>query len=189
MLFSIVENIALELKPSLPSGLLAGLVTTTLLESNSKTKRLPRAKNLSDDICDQMPEVLVLPDDKNAFMLFFVENSSSFTEVKADKVGSVETEVDLVVWWNTKKLDTTRNNFIATVVKNMPNVIAPLDNAKMIKITYKGQSKENVFDRWTLEEEKHQFLMAPYDYFVLKYKIQYLAVWDCVTEINEIQPC
>lgn len=190
MLFSIVEQIALDLKPKIPGlGLIAGLVTTTLLESDKKVKRLPRAANLSDDECNAREQVLVLPDGKNTAMIFFVEGTTVFEEVKADKCARVKSEVDLVCWWNTKRLDTTRDNFIATMIKSMPATITPLQNAKMIQIRYRGQSSENVFDKWTLEEERNQFLMLPYDFFVLKYDVSYLSTWDCVTDINEIAPC
>lgn len=185
----IVEKIAEGLAAIPIVSLSAGLVTSQLLEVDDKTRVFPKAFNYSK-LKAGVPElVLVLPDSKERLILYWESLSVDFND---SRMHEYTCQARLVGWYNTKKLDPSeRSNLVSYLVSKIPSTVAPSKAVSCVQVKFKGEESRssNPFGKWTMDEQKNQFLMHPYNWFALNFQIRFINTIGCYDPIQIVETC
>jgi hypothetical protein len=96
--------------------------------------------------------------------------------------------LQLVCWCNLPKINqsyTNANPVMANIIKNMPKTLANTDYLTKIRIYFDNYEKdEGIFDPYTYDEGQFQYLIFPYDWFVLNYNVFFSVAKDCPVDVT-----
>lgn len=128
----------------------------------------------------------LLPDSRFMSVLFF-EDQGTVLLARDQKDFSFQSNMILVGWLNKKKLGKTSCSIsalaIASILDKFPTNYFNSSPYTRILIQVEGElPKTNaIFSKYTMDEEKLQFLMHPYDYFALSINVKFTIPKACLT--------
>lgn len=185
----IIEKIAEGLASIPIVSLSAGLVTSQILEVDNTRRVFPKAFSYSK-LKDNLPElVLVFPDSKERLILYWESLAEDFND---STVHQYTCQVRLVGWYDTRKLNPSeRSNLISYLVSKVPTTVAPSKAVASVQVKFKGEEirSSNPFSKWSMDEQKNQFLMHPYNWFALKFQIRFINTIGCYDPIQIVETC
>ena len=162
-----------------------GLLKILTKNQYGEVGRFPVSVNRAKSSCENGDYISLLPDSS--------EKAISFVQIQNNTVSEsfgfydIETTLRIVVWVNFDKINqlmVDTDTLMMDLIKNIPfRIPNTLDLAK-IRTEFIGAGKENVWNQFSLKEETKQFLMLPYEFFTLDYKVYYSFRKECIDNIN-----
>ena len=156
-------------------------------ESGAESKsvgRYPVSINRNKTACENGDYINLLPDGRDGAISFIQTQSTNITE--SFGFYDIDTVLRIVVWCNMDKINTDlvdTDLLKMAVIKAIPFRLP--DNGVMCKMKTQliSAGKENVWGQFTITEEDRQFLMLPYDFFTVDYRVNYSINKACLDEI------
>jgi len=140
-------------------------------------------------LCDSSTYTDLVPDSSKMSILYFEDGGSEVIE-SGCKYTDMETSLKLVCWLNLKRINVDYTDALDIKLNLINNIPASIDNTDWVtKIRVMFGSEEvksaDIFSEYTYDEAEHQYLIYPYDYFALNYRIKYSIPMDsdCLTDI------
>lgn len=131
------------------------------------------------------------PDSRESAITFF-ENETTGLISRQGRFLKYSTSVRLICWLNSAKLDTCgdeTSNVINNLVKMISNYKGKdIKGLNILESTPRRIVKENVFSRYTFNENQRQYLMPPFDAFAIDITFVYLFNTNCPPAICKINP-
>ncbi len=168
-----------------------GVVKVITMADNSAGRNVkkifPVACNLNLEDCNKGKRYLdFVPDDSKKSVLYLEDTGLRFQRQEGNRT-YWKASYNLVCWLNLPKLGSTSCSYsaiaILSILKSLP--IQPFnanDTYNQIKINLIGQQPKstNPFARYSYDESVSQFLMYPFDYFVLALDVDFMVDLRCV---------
>lgn len=129
---------------------------------------------------------LVLDSSKKS-VLFLEDRGTRLIEKKGDRT-YWRSSLNIVCWLNMPKLGYSGASYssvaIIGIISKFP--LSPFSSSiyNLIDIQVQGQEPKSVnpFQRYSFEETEKQYLMYPYDYFVLPVDVEFMILNRCLSE-------
>jgi len=152
-------------------------------------KIYPVALNTSEDACDTSTYTDLVPDSSKMSILYFEDEGSDVIE-SGCKYTDIECSLKLVCWLNLPKINadyTDALNIKLDLINNIPAHIANTDWVTKIRVMFEGEEPKSaaIFSEYTYDEAEHQYLIYPYDFFALNYRVKFSIPMssECLTAI------
>lgn len=175
----------------------AGVVKTlTMVDTSNNTnqrKTFPVSCNASFEECSSGRYKDLCPDSKKKSVLYLEDNGLRILRTEGTRT-YWKASFNLVCWLNLPLLGQSTCSYsaivIMAIIKKLP--VVPFnsnDTYSQVKINVIGQQPKstNPFARYTYDEAITQFLMYPYDHFVLAIDVDFMVDSRCMT-IPELNP-
>lgn len=178
-----------------------GLVKTVVFaqegpDNTVVKKRMPIDCGTSAKDCVAGKYVDYMPNSKYKSVHYFEDGGA--TPIGRDSKGfTYQSNIKLVGWLNLKKLGKTGCGAsalaISHILKAMPTNYR--NSSPYTRILIKAESIDAKSDaiftsKYTYDEEKLQFLMYPYDYYAINFRVQYTVPEACLPDwTNEPETC
>jgi hypothetical protein len=130
--------------------------------------------------------------------MYFEDVSKAVLEVNRDYT-SMEAVIRLVGWFNLKKINSSLTDadlMLMNVINAIPETYPPLPGAtpylNRIRVMFAGQEPRSadIFGAYSYDEAEKQYLIYPFDYWAINYRILYSVAPSCVPEVEIIpDPC
>ena len=140
--------------------------------------------------CDSSTYTDLVPDSSKRSVLYFEDGGVDVVE-SGCRYTDMEATLKLVCWVNLKKINTTYTSaepIKLDLINNIPARIANTDWVTKIRVMFEGEETKSagIFSEYTYDEAEAQYLIYPYDFFALNYKIRYSVPMDsdCLTAIT-----
>jgi hypothetical protein len=138
-------------------------------------------------LCDPGDYTDLVPDSSKMSIIYFEDKGLDVVNAGClflDVVSSIK----LVCWCNLKLINPSYFSALQLklqVIRTIPTRIANTDWVTKINVQFAGDEPGNPFTGYTYDEQK-QFLMWPFDYFSLNYKVRFSVPLeaDCYDEIT-----
>jgi hypothetical protein len=131
----------------------------------------------------------LLPNSKESCIVFFELLNNSVEENRLHSV-QYSAELRACVWVNTKLINPNDVDLIAAHISNKIAKTVFTANASYIKhpktLISSGVDYKNPYSKYTIDENKNQFLMKPYAGFSINFKLDYIFVYDCLPGVTLI---
>jgi len=156
-------------------------------ETSSETKsvgRYPVSINRSKTACEGGDYISLLPDSREGAISFMQAQSNSISE--SFGFYDIDTVLRIVVWCNMDKInvDLIDTDLLKmAVIKSIPFRLPDTGVMCKIKTELISAGKENVWSQFTITEEDKQYLMLPYDFFTIDYRVNYSINRACLDDI------
>lgn len=168
---------------------IAGVVKPlTYKDKDGNEKTFPVAVDGSIP-CDPGHYTDLVPDSTKLSIIYFEDKGIDVVNAGCYYV-DCEASLRLVCWCNLAKINANYTDAQALKIRLIQGIPRRLDNsdwATKILVMFEGeeQKSRDIFSAYTYDESKDQFLMYPYDYFALNYKIKYSIPLDtsCISEV------
>jgi hypothetical protein len=131
----------------------------------------------------------LLPDDRLK-SLFYFEDLGIQSEGKENGGFKFTAKLRLVGWMNLKKLGKTDCSYsalaIASILNAFPTGYQNNTPYTRIQVEVTGQEPKlpAIFSKYSLDEEKTQFLLYPFDYFALQIAVSYVIPKSCLSALT-----
>lgn len=162
----------------------SGVVKTISYTNNGAKKTFPAGLKLTLEACESGHYKDLCPDSNKRSVLFLEDKGATVLSQEGKEI-KWRADYDLVCWINNKKIGSATpfsGTAIAQLLKRLS--LNPFNSGvyQKIKINVIGQKPKsaNPFLKYTLEEETTQYLMWPYDCFVLELRVEYSINKDCI---------
>lgn len=137
----------------------------------------PVAYNTPEDLCDTTTYTDLVPDSSKMSIIYFEDGGTDIIE-SGCMYTDCETTLKLVCWVNLKRVNvsyTDALNLKLELINNIPEDIDNTDWVTKIRVMFEGEEPKSagLFSEYTYDESRTQYLMYPYDYFALNYKVRY----------------
>lgn len=134
----------------------------------------------------------LVPDDNKKSVFYFEDLGGSPFQGKENGNNLIfVSRLRLVGWLNLARLGKTDCSITSKVVAHLITRIESTTQINhspftRLKIQVEGQMPKdpNIFSKYTYADEKVQFLLYPYDYFAINFKVTYSINKNCVPEFN-----
>jgi len=128
----------------------------------------------------------LLPNSKESCIVFFELLSNNVAENRMHSV-KYSAELRACVWVNTKMIVSADADLIAAhisnkIVKTLFTANATYIKAPIVHIS-SGVDYKNPYSKYTIDENKSQFLMKPYFGFSINFTLDYVFVYDCLPAV------
>ena len=140
-------------------------------------------------LCDSSTYTDLVPDSSKMSIIYFEDGGSDVIE-SGCKYTDMESSLKLVCWLNLKRINvayTDAINIKLNLINNIPSRIANTDWVTKISVMFESEDPKSadIFSEYTYDEAEHQYLIYPYDFFALNYKVKYSVPMDseCLTDI------
>jgi len=173
----------------------AGVVKTISMSSNdgdrSYVKRFPVECNISPTQCESRYKDLV-PNNKNKSIIYLEDKGVSFVSQEGAWL-RFSANYDIISWLNMPALGFTDCSYSAIamggMIKRLIKTPFAVGNYQRIMVTNINEKskQDNPFSKYSYSEEVNQFLLYPYDYFVLNVTLEFYVNSTCFTE-EALQP-
>ena len=145
---------------------------------------------INTEPCDTSRYFDLCPDDKKKSVLYLEDKGVRFTKIDGKKIYYVAS-FDLVCWLNLPKLGVENCSFSAIAVTNIIKLLIgkgiPVNNGIYQQLFIKPVSESpkniNPFSKYSYNVENQQFLIFPYDFFVMSIEASFLIDADCIEDI------
>ena len=139
-----------------------------------------------DTTCDQRRYQAMTPDTTVKSVIYFEGGEADVLD-ESRRYIDFAARLQLVCWCNLPKINqayTDASLIMANIMKNMPKTLANTDYLTKMRIFYDGYEKdEGIFDPYTYNEEEFQYLIFPFDWFVLNYNVFFSVAKDCPDDV------
>lgn len=152
------------------------------------SKRIPLSCDVDPGSCDKN---YLIPDSSKKGILYFEDQGITFLG-KDRRDNSYSSLIRLVCWVNTDWIQNNtctdaggllQNYCIAEIQKlNLTNQ-APFKKIQ-IQVQAIPRRDKNIFSAYTYDEKATQFLIPPYDFFAIDFRITYLVPQACLDDIS-----
>ncbi len=172
---------------------LAGVVATGVKKNASgKLIKFPMACDVTGVACDENNRIKdLIPDDKYKSVIYFEDlGGSQFAEKKGNNL-KFTSNIRLIGWLNLKLLGKDDCSVTAQVAAH---IITRLESSKetnpipftrlKVAVISQLQRTPQIFGKYTYQEDQTQYLMFPFDYFAIDFKVTYWLNENCVPEFN-----
>lgn len=165
----------------------AGCVRIGQYKDKDKVKKFPISCATSADACEgpNSRYLDLCPDDTKKSVLYLEENFLRVSKREGNYI-YFEGSFDLVCWINMPKLGYTDCSYSATAILGIMKKLGvkPFNESvySLIKIDVAGQRPKNInpFSKYTYDETITQFLLYPYDFFVLTLNVSFRCDLRCL---------
>lgn len=171
------------------------------VDSNQKPvkKIFPAScKNPIPEECDFSRYFDLCPDSSKKSVLYLEDNGVRFKSIDGNKVYFIA-QFDLVCWLNLPLLGKEECNYSAKIILAIINKLigkgVPFQSGIYQRIFIKPigekSKSQNPFSKYTYDLEKNQYLVYPFDWFVLLLEVEFMIDSRCADEIilNEPLEC
>lgn len=165
----------------------------TILDKNTNgstiRKVFPASCQTTLTDCDSGRYKDLLPDDSKKSVLFLKDTGLRLTARQGNYLYFSAT-YDLVCWLNMPKLGFSDCSYsgiaIASILKLLPERPFNSGNYHLVNIQFQGQRPKSVnpFAEYTIDEAITQYLLYPFDYFVLSFQVDFRFDLRCL----EVEP-
>ncbi len=172
----------------------AGIVQTAVeKDGENVVERFPVACNVNGTDCDDEGKLIdLVPDDTKKSVMYFEDLGGAVFQGKEKDDLKFMSRIRLVGWLNLNKLGKTDDcSITAKVVAHLMTRIETTKQTNPIpftrlKIEVENQmvKNPNIFAKYTYAETRTQFLLFPYDYFAINFRVFYSINKNCVPEFN-----
>ena len=164
-------------------SLIGGVVSVQRKSTGAGTVIYPAELKYTAD-CETGEYQSFMPDSAYTGILYWEHLGVASVIDKSHSMFQQESNLRLVGWLNSAKIDDSyllAANVVNAVKRRQDNIGSYLQN---IFIDYQGFEEKTaaIFSRYNYDEARSQYLMKPYDYFSIKYKVQWLFIPSCATE-------
>jgi hypothetical protein len=197
MIFTIGEILKSKLIGFTYVDRIAGIVTTGVKkDANGAIVRFPIACDVDGIECDDTGRINdLIPNDIAKSVLYFEDLGGSQFNEKSGNDLKFTTNIRLVGWLNLALLGKDNCSVTAQVVAHImtrlesTNEVNPIPFTRL-KIAVIGQVQRTpqIFARYTYQETQTQYLMFPFDYFAIDFRVTYSINKNCVPEFNAGDP-
>lgn len=152
-------------------------------------------RSIFDEECDSKNKryLELCPDDTKKSVIYLEDKGITFNKLDRHKM-YFTAQYDLIGWLNLPKLGFSGCSFTAQAMASIIKAIwlGGVGNVGLYQTVYiqvAGQREKtyNPFLKYSYNLEKQQFLMYPYDFFVLPIKVEFAIDERCITEV-QIEP-
>lgn len=161
-------------------------VTYTDKEGNEKT--FPVAVG-GETPCNPGDYTDLVPDSKKISIIYFEDGGIDVINAGCNYV-DCEATLKLVCWCNLARINADYRDAQALkirIIQAIPKRLANSDWATKILVLFAGEETKgkDIFSQYSYSEPDSQYLMYPYDYFALNYRIRYSIPMDtsCISEV------
>ncbi len=180
----------------------AGVVKTVSYQVEKKggngfdKKTFPVSCRYTLEECENGKYTDLVPNSDKKSVIYLEDKGSRVVKREAGRT-FWRSSYDLVAWLNMPKLGFEGCNYspiaITGVISKFPVVPFNLGIFSRVSINVTGQNPENTnpFSKYSYEESIMQYLMYPFDHFVLNIEVDYMVTQACLTvpEINTPIEC
>ena len=144
--------------------------------------------NLTPQTCsDASTYKDMIPNSDYMSLLYFEHKNTITTEAGAD-YQKKETVIRLVFWGNMAKINPVYNDtdlIAATIIASIPKTYQPFSGVSAIYIELISEVVKNseIFADYTYNESEKQYLIYPYDYFALDFRVTYQIANQCLADL------
>lgn len=172
------------------------IITKTDQDESNKTyvKKFPAACLESFEACSTGKYMQLLPDSSVGCIVFLEDQGARLISTKGFKQ-YWKASYTLVGWVNGKKLGKTECSItgqaIASIIGKLSIVPFNNGNYHAVNIQVQGQNPKtggNPFSKYTIDEEKMQYMMYPNDAFSLQLEVSFEIDKRCLTELEQSTP-
>lgn len=153
---------------------IAGLVRpVTFKDKAGNVKTMPIYLN-GVDMCKASAYEDLVPDSSKKSILYFEDGGMDVINAGCLYI-DVLSSLKLVCWCNLKIINPEYSSAIPMkleILRTIPTKIDNTDWVTKINVQFAGEDMANPFTPYTYDEQK-QFLIYPYDYFSLNYKVRF----------------
>jgi hypothetical protein len=200
-----IGNIFIDKIKDLPfldkyTGIVKTLTMKDPAASTATSKKVfPVACNADLDECQAGKRYLdYCPDNSKKSILYLEDNGVIFMG-KDQQRTNWKARFDLICWLNLPALGVSSCSYSAIaimgILSKMP--LLPFNQPdsiyQKVNIQVMGEKPKNVspFLKYSYDETINQFLMFPYDYFVLPIEVEFMIDWRClkVADLNPAIAC
>ena len=155
-------------------------------KDNNTVKIYPVYINKNKTTCSASDYIDLLPNDKKKGIIYFEDKGTTMNEDA--NYYRFSSQVQLVAWFNLKRINTTMLNadlLRLKVANTIPRTLANSGGISGITFELTGNIKEpSIFGDYTITEERKQPFMYPFDYFALNYVVEYKIHRSCINDIT-----
>lgn len=192
-----IGNIVIDQFKNLPFvDKYAGVVKSITYNEKNGTagtikKIFPAACTLTATECENYSRYLDLCPDSSKKSVMYLEDTGLRLTKREGNYLYFSVQLNLVVWLNMPKLGYTGCSYsaiaIIDIIKSIPQRPFNSGNYHQVSINFATQQPKslNPFSKYSYDETVNQFLMYPYDYFVLALNIDFKMDLRCL-EITPI---
>jgi len=166
---------------------IAGLVKPVTYKDKSGEEKTMPVYTSDTDLCHISHYEDFCPDSKKKSIVYFEDQGMDVLNAGCNYI-DIETNLRIVCWCNLKLINPEYSDAILLkldIIKNITQNPANNDWVTKIDVQFEGEETKSpdIFSDYTYDEQK-QFLMYPYDYFALNYKVRYsVPVNECFDDI------
>jgi hypothetical protein len=159
---------------------IAGLVRPVTYTDKVGNKKTYPIYFISDPtLCDSGDYTDLVPNSSKMSILYFEDRGMNVINAGCQFI-DISSNIKLVCWTNLKLINPAYSSALLLkleVIRTIPINIPNTDWVTKINTTFAGDDLTNPFTPYTYDEQK-QFLMWPYDYFVLNYQVRFSVPLD-----------
>lgn len=178
------------------AGVVRPITKTDVVENRTVIKTFPVSCQTTMEQCDSGRYIDLIPESTKKSVLYLEDKGIRFTKIQGPLL-HFKASFDLVCWLNMPALGFTDCSYsavaIAGIISRIPDNFYNSGIYQMISFSIGGQQSKmtNPFQKYSYKEEVTQFLMYPYDHFVIPFEIDFAINKNCVeeTEIGEADEC
>lgn len=152
-------------------------------------KIYPICLNTDPTLCNSSTYTDLVPDSSKMSIIYFEDGGTEVIE-SGCKYTDLESSLRLVCWLNLRKINadfTDALNIKLNLINTIPADIANTDWVTKIRVMFEGEEEKSagIFSEYTYDEAENQYLIYPYDFFALNYRVKYSMPMDsdCLTDI------
>jgi len=205
MINFIVNNIVNELEELDFYDKLTGIVKTAIVSKSNRDSngsienRFPVSYNTTTDQINKGDYIDFTPNDKYRGLCYWEDKGT--TALNTDRLFVYfQSNIRLISWFNLNKINengtianinTLQTILVAKTIAKIPNTLANLSYINRISIELVGQTDNNanIFSNYTYSESKSQYMIYPFYYFGLDYKIKYSMSINCIDNLLINEAC
>jgi hypothetical protein len=195
MIHEIADVIASKIKEKLSwADLCVGLVKEVSAKNTlGEDITIPVYFNNEWGNCNMSDYLSVVPDGSKASVIYLeMASEPSVTGVDARGGVGFDVDLDLVVWYNANMINyniTESDLLLAEVIDSIPNrVNGTVSYGNFVEVTGAKIKDRSVFDKYSYNKEQ-QYLMYPYDFFVINLNVTYTIPRGCVSVTEKKSVC
>lgn len=189
----VAERLAETLAKSAIVSKCCGLIREHKTTDRDRTVTLPVGVPVKAG-ADADTETYMLPDERESAVAYFEQVGQVSEVAKQGRVILYGADLRLVVWLNLRKIQPPNTGQIAAFFLSQLNAVRvpdihPVTNCAVVSVIPEPPDG-NVWKRWTLDEQRIQFLMPPFDYctFLIKVRFAVSASAECLTAATVVEP-
>lgn len=181
------------------AGLARPMIISVNNEKNEPVQKVfPIACDVSLNDCISGRYQDLIPQSKYKSIIYFEDQGTTIQ--KASKNWALfNSRLNLICWMNLKKLGecnacTTSTAVILSILAALPEFTInndsyyPIRDIQIVGISEAIKSNA-IFNKYSYDEKTTQYLLYPFDFFMLSLSIEYRVNLHCVTEFTIDTPC
>jgi hypothetical protein len=193
MINEIIKKINIELAALNFADLLGGIVKPITQnvkdrENNVTQKVYPVYMNENKGTCS-VGDYLAMTPDSSKMSVMYWEDQGGTNTVDNVRSWNMVYNVRLVAWFNLKRINSALHDsdiLIPIICNAIPERVENFVPYTKIQVMLTGQETKSpaIFGAYTYDEAEKQYLIYPFDYFALNFRITFDIPKSCVQDIT-----